>query len=81
MTQDATITQTAPCQLSTSWLAYHFFNSPAAQVATLPASASINPAQTDNDDPAPRSMVNFPALLVLAKRARTRILDRWSRCI
>jgi len=76
MTQEATTTQTTPSQPGISRLAYHCVGSLAAQVATLPASVAINP-ETDNDDPAPYSVVNFPALLILAKLARARILDRW----
>jgi hypothetical protein len=51
MTQEATITQTAPSQPGISRLAYHYVGSLVGQVATLPASVSMN----------------FPALLVLAK--------------
>ncbi|XGA79648.1 hypothetical protein OR573_14315 [Halomonas sp. CH40] len=77
MTQDATITQTSLRQPGISRLAYHYVGSLVAQVATLPASVAINPAQTDNDDPAPFSLVSFPALLNRANYACARVLDMW----
>ena len=79
MTQDATITQASLRHPGISRLAYHYVGSLAAQMATPPASVAINPAQTDNDDPAPDSVVNYPALLILAQCARARILDMWQR--
>ncbi|NOG31765.1 hypothetical protein HLB35_08265 [Halomonas sp. TBZ9] len=77
MTQDATTTQTSLRQPGISRLAYQYVGSPIAQLATLSVCVPINSAHANNDDPAPYSVVNYPALLIWAKLARARILDMW----